>query len=87
MTGSNTSQNISEELKATHTKWNLPDCPIATTDNAANEQKAFELLNWERFGCYGHRINLVVKLSLESPEIKKAIGKRKKNGNIFSPIK
>lgn len=83
MTGSHTSQNISEELKATHTKWNLPASPIATTDNAANEQKAFELLNWERFGCYGHRINLVVKHSLESPEIKKLLGKGRKMVTFF----
>lgn len=83
MTGSHTSQNISEELKATHTEWNLLASPIATTDNAANEQKAFEHLNWERFGCYGNRINLVVKHSLESPEIKKLLGKGRKMVTFF----
>ena len=28
--------------------------PTAVTDNAANEKKALELLQWVRFGCYGH---------------------------------
>ena len=54
------SLKISEELKVTHHRWALPD-PIATAANAANEQKAFHLLGWVRYGCYGHRINLIVK--------------------------
>ncbi|XP_062615878.1 E3 SUMO-protein ligase ZBED1-like [Saccostrea cucullata] len=81
--GSHTAQNISEELKATHTKWNLPPNPIATTDNAANEQKAFELLNWDRFGCYGHRLNLVVKHSLDIPEVGRLLGKGRKLVTFF----
>jgi len=54
------SANIADELRATQTKWSLPE-PMATTDNAANEQKAYEILGWDSFGCYGHKINLVVK--------------------------
>jgi len=60
MKGNHTSTNIADELRATQTKWSLPE-RMATTDNAANEQKAYEILGWDRFGCYGHKINLVVK--------------------------
>lgn len=78
LTGSHTSLNISNELKATHTKWNLPPSPIAITDNAANEHKAFEFLNWDKFWYYGHRLNLVLKHSMDTPEMKNLLGKIKK---------
>ncbi|XP_069114751.1 E3 SUMO-protein ligase ZBED1-like [Argopecten irradians] len=62
---------------ATKNKWNIPT-PTATTDNAANEIKAFDILKWQRFGCYGHRINLAVKTALGIPEISKLLGKGRK---------
>lgn len=45
------------------------------TDNAANEKKALELLEWERCGCYGHRINLIVKHSLDFSDVSKILAK------------
>ena len=80
--GSHTSENIAAEFKATQTKWNFPT-PKATTDNAANERKAYEINKWERFGCLGHKINLVVKNSLGVSELGKLLGKARK---IFPPI-
>ncbi|XP_062577042.1 E3 SUMO-protein ligase ZBED1-like [Saccostrea cucullata] len=74
LAGSHTSQNIANELKNTQDRWSLP-VPTATSDNAANEQKAYEILGWNRFGCYGHRINLVVKNSLTFPEVSRVLGK------------
>lgn len=62
--------------------WNLP-VPTVVTDNAANEKKAVQLLGWERFGCYGHRINLVVKNALEVPEVSRIIGKTRKLVTVF----
>ena len=56
MEGSHTSEKIAAALKETEQRWSLKD-PVATTDNAANEKKAFEILEWQRFGCYGHRLN------------------------------
>ena len=82
MEGSHTSENISKGLMETKQKWGLPDC-IATTDNAANECKAFTLLNWVRFGCYGHRINLVVRNALSCPEVCKIIAKGRKLVTFF----
>ena len=80
--GSHTSENIAAELKATQTKWNFPT-PIATTDNAANERKAYEINKWERFGCLGHKINLVVKNSLGVSELGKLLGKARKMVTFF----
>lgn len=66
--GSHTAEKIADSLRATQTAWGLAT-PIATTDNAANEKKAFQLLGWERFGCFGHRINLTVRNGLGVPEV------------------
>lgn len=74
LAGSHTGQNIANELKNTQDRWSLPK-PTATSDNAANEQKAYEILGWNRFGCYGHRINLIVKNSLSFPEVTRVLGK------------
>ena len=58
---------IADALKEVKEQWSLPEI-IAVTDNAANEKKAFEILQWTKFGCYGHRINLVVKNALNAPK-------------------
>lgn len=42
--------------------------PTIVTDNAASEKKAAEITDWSHFGCY-HHINLIVKHSLEIPEM------------------
>ena len=51
MVGSNTLENIASHLQNVKAEWNLPSC-IAVTDNAANERKAFEILDWTYYGCY-----------------------------------
>ena len=56
---------------------------MATSDNAANEQKAYQILGWPRFGCYGHRINLIVKYALSIPEVNKTLGKARKLVTFF----
>ena len=80
--GAHTSENIAKELENVKTQWNLPNC-IAVTDNAANEKKAFEILDWVRFGCYGHRVNLIVRHALEEPSVAKLIGKGRKLVGFF----
>ncbi|CAG2217211.1 unnamed protein product [Mytilus edulis] len=76
--GTHTGENIANALKEVKEKWSLPDI-IAVTDNAANEKKAFQILNWIRFGCYGHRINHVVKNALSvSKEISHVIATGRK---------
>lgn len=80
--GSHTSERIAETLETTKVKWGLPEI-LATSDSAANEKKAFQLLNWNRFGCYGHRINLIVKQSMDIPEVKLLTGKARKLVTFF----
>lgn len=82
MDGSHTAENIKASLFETQARWSLPN-PIGVTDNAANERKAFELLNWVRFGCYGHRLNLVVKNALSGPEVSKITAKGRKLVTYF----
>ena len=82
LTGTHTAENIADELQKTQIKWSIPQ-PVATTDNAANEQKAYSILGWERFGCYGHRINLVVKNSLGNSEVAKLLGKARRLVTFF----
>ena len=72
--GSHTGENIAANLKETIMHWNLPQ-PIGVTENAANEQKAFEILEWQRIGCFGHRLNLVVKAGLGVTEISRIIAR------------
>jgi hypothetical protein len=81
--GSHTGENIKNHLVETQVKWSLPPKPIAVTDNAANEKKAFELLGWPRFGCYGHRINLMVKRTLAIPELARIVAKGRKLVTYF----
>ncbi|XP_060567575.1 E3 SUMO-protein ligase ZBED1-like [Ruditapes philippinarum] len=81
--GSHTSEKIAEGLKEVQTEWKLPTSLTLVTDNAANERKAAELLGWTRFGCYGHRINLVVKHALEVTELNKILGKSRRLVTFF----
>ena len=76
LTGSHTSENIASSLFKTKTAWALRNNPICVTDNAANEAKAIEtVLAWQRLGCSGHRMNLVMKDGLDLPEARKVVSK------------
>ena len=77
MDGHHSSENISQELESTRKAWNLPQ-PVAVSDNAANETKAFQILNWERVSCIGHNLNLAVRDALSIPEISKIVAKGRK---------
>ncbi|KAL4219493.1 hypothetical protein ACF0H5_022070 [Mactra antiquata] len=72
--GSHTGENISKHLAETIKVWKIQD-PTFVTDNAANERKAIRELGYLRIGCYGHRLNLVVKKGLENPKAKNLIDK------------
>lgn len=63
MEGSHTGENIASHLLEVKQRWKLSSI-VAVTDNAANEKRAFDILGWTRLGCYGHRINLIVRRSL-----------------------
>lgn len=73
-TGSHTGENIAEALRGTKKRWGFGDAK-ATTDSAANEKKAFEILEWTRIPCIGHNINLVVKAALSVSQVSRVLGK------------
>ena len=52
----------------------------------ANERKAYDLLQWTRFGCYGHKINLMVKHDLGIPELSKIVAKGRKLVAYFQKV-
>ena len=75
--GSHTGESIAEFLEYMLVReWGLDNHRFTgTTDNAANEKKAFELLKWPSLSCQGHNINLSVKSGLGVSEINKLVGK------------
>lgn len=58
----------------TVSSWKLP-IPTVVMDNAANAKKALELLELGWCGCYGHMIKLIVKYSLDFPDVCKILAK------------
>jgi hypothetical protein len=72
--GSHTGENIAESLKQVRKIWKLKQV-VTVTDNAANEVKAFDILQWPRLSCLGHNINLAVKAGLKVSEVSKLIAK------------
>ena len=64
--GSHTSEAIAESLRSILIdEWSLNEEGLtAVTDNAANEKKAIDLLEWSRFSCQGHNSYLAVKVGL-----------------------
>lgn len=81
--GSHTAEHIARNVQKVQQTWVPNMKPIAVTDNAANEQKAFEILKWHRFGCYGHRINRIVSAALQVPAISHIVGKGRKLVTYF----
>lgn len=81
--GQHTGENIAKSLQGTIETWKLGAPVAVTTDNAANEQKAVRLLGLTRFGCFGHRVNLVVKKSLQTGSVPDMLKKGRALVNFF----
>ncbi|KAL5022683.1 hypothetical protein ScPMuIL_001838 [Solemya velum] len=81
--GTHTGEAIADHLEQMRKKWMPLVVPTAVTDNAANEKKAFDILKWHRFRCYGHRINLTVKKALQVNEVSRIVGKGRKLVTLF----
>ena len=58
--------------------WCPKSVPTAVTDNTSNEKKAFDILQWTHFGCFGHRLNLIVKKALAVNEVSTLVTKARK---------
>ena len=88
--GSHTAEAISKSLKDTLVQeWGLKiENLIGVTDNAANEKRAFDILNCSRLSCMGHNINLSVKADLGVSEIDRLVGKGRSLVSYFhkSPL-
>ena len=53
------------------------------TDSAANEVKAFSLLEWPRLLCFGHKLNLAVKAGTSIAEVNKIVAKSRYPVSFF----
>ncbi|CAK1592618.1 unnamed protein product [Parnassius mnemosyne] len=83
--GHHTSIKVYRELKSLLENWGIYDkVNLFVTDNASNMESAaryFELDGWVHFGCYAHKLNLVVQDALA--EIKDTIEKVQRVVNHF----
>lgn len=61
-----TSKNLADEILCVVNEWELAGkILIVITDNAANITNAIKnILNWKHYGCYAHKLNLIVQDSL-----------------------
>lgn len=77
--GSRTTIAITEGLRRMLDQWNLIQKTLITiTDNASNVTNAIEkVLVWKHYGCFAHKLNLVVNSALDVPL----------NANIIRKIK
>ena len=78
--GSHTSENIMGVLQNCKDDWQF-NSVIGVADNASNEVKAFQLLEWPRIACIGHNINLVVNAGLK--EMSRLVGKARSLASFF----
>ena len=69
-----TAEAISASFGQCKEEWNLKG-QIVFTDNAANELKVLEMLEWQHFGCMGHNMNLAVRKALSIPKVSRLVGK------------
>ena len=79
---SHTSEAIKKALLKVKDTWKLPHIH-AVTDSAANEVKAFSLLEWPRLACFGHNLNLAVKAGTAIPEVNKIVAKSRNLVSFF----
>lgn len=82
-----TSENLKDALQDSLERWNLDPSKLTafTTDNAANIVKACQLAGFQRFQCFGHRLNLAVTNSIkDDPRVNRATAVCRKLTTHFS---
>ncbi|KAJ8967582.1 hypothetical protein NQ314_002767, partial [Rhamnusium bicolor] len=77
--GSHTATAIADELRMILDHWNLTQKTLITiTDNASNVTSAIEkVLVWKHYGCFAHKLNLVVNSALDIPIVANVVKKIK----------
>lgn len=72
---SHTSENLAKQLKDVVDEWEITaKVSIVVSDNASNITSAItKCLKWNHFGCYAHKLNLIVHDALNSDEIQTII--------------
>lgn len=83
-----TSRNLADDLSRVINEWELSNkVAMVTTDNANNISGAITLLKYKQFGCYAHKLNLIVQDSLKECISKDVNGLIKKVKSIVTYFK
>lgn len=66
---SHTSENLAQEILRVANDWEISDkVLLMTTDNASNITGAIKILKWKHYGCYAHKINLLLQAAFSPVE-------------------
>lgn len=80
MLQSHTAPHLAEEIQRITTDWDVTDkVVLAVSDNANNITSVFtKELKWNHYGCFAHKVNLIVNDALENTMISEVISKVRK---------
>ncbi|KAL0812030.1 hypothetical protein ABMA28_009424 [Loxostege sticticalis] len=74
--GNHTGERIADELRVIFAEWAISDkVNFIVTDNAANMRAAARILEIPHFGCFAHKLNLIVQTALADDAISQTIAK------------
>ncbi|KAL0861646.1 hypothetical protein ABMA27_009140 [Loxostege sticticalis] len=74
--GNHTGERIADELRVIFAEWAISDkVNFIVTDNAANMRAAARILEISHFGCFAHKLNLIVQTALADDAISQTIAK------------
>lgn len=77
--GQHTGEKIAEKLREVANTWALTNkVNFLVSDNAANMFSAARALGWPHFGCYAHKLNLIVQTAVGTENISATITKVQK---------
>lgn len=82
--GSHTGERIANELRVIFAEWAISDrVNFMVTDNAANMKAAARILEIPHFGCFAHKLNLIVQTALANDAIAQTIAKVQRTVSHF----
>jgi hypothetical protein len=82
--GSHTGSRIADELRIISEEWGITNkVNLLVSDNASNMLAAASKLGWNHFGCYAHKLNLIVQDALKIQTVCQTINKVQKTVGHF----
>lgn len=73
--GHHTGERIAAELRNVASTWGIENkINFIVSDNASNMISAATILGWPHYGCYAHKLNLIVQTALSQDSIAVTVG-------------